>query len=687
MAARKARSGRTTDAKRKRGPAGGSKDSRPRATRSNGKKEDAAGRRARKPQRSRLGRALRFVAYWSAVVSVWLLVVVLGTVIWYAYDLPDVSQVDAIRHRPAIVLQTVDGATLARFGDLYGEAVRVEDLPPHLPQAVVAIEDRRFYLHFGVDPIGLARAALANLRAGRIVQGGSTITQQLAKNVFLTPERSVKRKAQEFLLALWLEANFSKAQILTLYLNRVYLGAGAYGVDAAARRYFGKPASAVNLAEAAMLAGLLKAPSRYAPTRDLTAAQGRAQVVLAAMVEAGYLDRGGEAAARRRPAGLQRPRFGGRQARHFADWILDQLPDYVGPSERDLFVKTTLDGAMQEEAEASVEALLAGTGTQAGIGEAALVALGHDGAVRAMVGGRDYRLSQFNRATQARRQPGSAFKPVVYLAGLESGLRPDTVMVDRPITIDGWSPQNYTKRHVGEVTVADGLANSINTVAVQVAERVGRDNVRDAALRLGITSPIPGHPSVALGAAEVTPLDLATAYLPFANGGRGVLPYAITEIRDGTGEVLYRRVGGGAGRVIEPHHAAQMTAMLVRTIASGTGRAAALDRPVAGKTGTSQDYRDAWFVGYSADLVAAVWLGNDDGQPMRQVTGGGAPARLWRDFMAAAHAGLPPRPLAEPPAADAGDGFIDRLLRSLSSSGGEQPAPANGDGYENRPAP
>lgn len=631
-----------------------------------------------------LASALRFTLYWSSVLAVWALVAVMGLVLWYAYDLPDVSQLDAIHRRPAIVLEAADGSAIARFGDLYGEAVSVAGLPDYLPQAVVAIEDRRFYDHFGLDPIGLSRAALANLRAGRIVQGGSTITQQLAKNVFLTPERSLKRKVQEVLLALWLEANFSKQQILSLYLNRVYLGAGAYGVDAAARRYFGKPAAEVNLAEAAMLAGLLKAPSRYAPTRDLTAAQGRARVVLTAMVDAGYLDGAGETAARRRPAGLLPPRQGGRRARHFADWILDQLPDYVGPSERDLLVRTTLDAATQQQAETAIAAMLAAAGGEAAIGEAALVALAHDGAVRAMVGGADYRRSQFNRATQARRQPGSAFKPVVYLAGLETGLRPDTVMRDEPVTVDGWSPQNYDKRHIGEVTVADALARSINSVAVQVSERAGHDNVRDAALRLGITSPIPRHPSIALGAAEVTLIDLATAYVPFANGGRGVLPYAIVEIRDGSGEVLYVRRGGGS-RVVAPRHAAQMTAMLTRTIVSGTGRAAALDRPAAGKTGTSQDYRDAWFVGYTADMVAAVWLGNDDGRPMRDVTGGGVPARLWRDFMLAAHEGVPPRPLVTPAAPDGSLGFVERILRSLSGGdGGSQPPQANGG---ERPSP
>lgn len=641
-----------------------------------------------RPRRSLFG----FLAYWLTVTAIWGLIAVMGLVVWYAYDLPDVSDLDAYKRRPSISVLAADGSEFARVGDLYGEPVTVASVPPHLPRAVVAIEDRRFYSHFGLDPIGLMRAVWVNLRAGRIVQGGSTISQQLAKNLFLTSDRTLKRKVQEVLLALWLEANFSKDEILSLYLNRVYLGAGAYGVDAAARRYFGKSANEVNMAEAAMLAGLLKAPSRFAPTRDLAAARNRAAVVLASMVDAGLATAQDIAQARQRPAGLHRPKDSGIRARYFADWLLDRLPDYIGSTDRDLVIVTTLDPRLQQLAEVAVVRSLDGPGQAQQVGQAALVALDHNGAVKAMVGGRNYQDSQFNRVTQALRQPGSAFKPVVYLAGMEAGLQPNSVFVDQPVTVDGWSPRNYTDGHVGQVRLAEALSRSINTVAVQVSEYAGRHAVADAALRLGISTPVPRRPSIALGTAEVTPIDLATVYVAFANGARGVLPYGIVEIRDNTGNVLYRRSGGGAGRVMDPRLAQQMTAMLTETIEQGTGRAARLDRPAAGKTGTSQDYRDAWFVGYTADLVAAVWVGNDDGRAMKGVTGSGIPARLWRDFMLPAHKGQPIRPVIPDIAPPSDENFLDRIMRVLSSRSGSVPQPTAGDGrssdsYEEKASP
>ncbi|MFP6747760.1 MAG: transglycosylase domain-containing protein, partial [Alphaproteobacteria bacterium] len=364
------------------------------------------------------------LVYWLVVLLVWGVIAAMGVIVWYAYDLPPVDKLSAIERKPSVTLLDHKGRKIAEFGDVYGLPVQLSQLPRHLPRAVVATEDRRFYSHFGVDPIGLARAMVVNIRAGRVVQGGSTISQQLAKNVFLTPQRTLKRKVQEFLLALWLEANFSKEQILTLYLNRVYLGAGAYGVDAAARRYFSKPASKVNLAEAAMLAGLLKAPSRLAPTRDLKAARSRAAVVLNNMVKAGYIEPAAARAAKKNPAGLRRGRAPrGRPARYFADWVMDRLTDYLGPTERNLVIRTTLDATMQRQAEAAMAKLFAGPAKGRKIGQGALVAMTPNGAVRAMVGGRNYGQSQYNRATQARRQPGSAFKPVVFLAGLEAGLR------------------------------------------------------------------------------------------------------------------------------------------------------------------------------------------------------------------------------------------------------------------------
>jgi penicillin-binding protein 1A len=493
---------------------------------------------------------------------------------------------------------------------------------------VIATEDRRFYRHFGIDLIALARAALVDLRAGRVVQGGSTITQQIAKNVFLTPERSLKRKVQEALLALWLERRFSKDQLLTIYLNRVYLGAGSYGVEAAARQYFGKPASKLGLAEAAMIAGLPKAPSRYAPTRDLAQARARAAVVLDNMVAAGRLARAEADAAKARPAAVSGA-YGGSAARYFADWVIDQVPAFVGPTARDLVVHTTLDAAAQRAAEAAV----AGLGERGSVGQAALVAMTPDGAVRAMVGGRDYAASQFNRATQARRQPGSAFKIAVYAAALEAGFAPDDAFADVPVEVAGWSPRNYGGIYLGEITLTTAFAKSSNSVAVQLAERVGRRRVIEVARRLGIASPLSPQPSLALGAGEVTLLELTGAYAVVANGGRSVIPYGIDEIRARDGTVLYRRAGSGPGRALSAAAARTLDSLLRAVVREGTGRRAALAVPAAGKTGTSQDFRDAWFIGYRPGLVAGVWLGNDDGKPMGKVTGGGLPAELWHEFM------------------------------------------------------
>lgn len=645
----------------------------------------------KQPAKSSGRRWLGYLFYWLVVSSVWGVIAVLGVIVWYAYDLPSVDKLSAIQRKPSLTLLDYKGRQIARFGDVYGAPVQLSQLPAHLPGAVVATEDRRFYSHFGIDPIGLARAMVNNLAAGRIVQGGSTISQQLAKNVFLTHQRTLKRKVQEFLLALWLEASFSKEQILTLYLNRVYLGAGSYGVDAAARRYFNKPAARVNLAEAAMLAGLLKAPSRLAPTRDLKAARARAAVVLNNMVDAGYIDRAAANGATARPAGLRRNRvigpggIGARPARYFADWTIDRLTDYLGPTERNLIIKTTLDRDLQAAAEAAMAHLFtAPAANRQKIGQGALVAMAPDGAVRAMVGGRDYGESQYNRATQARRQPGSAFKPVVFLAGLEAGLRPDTIFIDKPITVDGWSPKNYAGKYRGRISYGQALAYSSNSVAVQVLERVGRGKVVATARRLGLTSSIPRHPSIALGTVEVGLLQLTAVYAALANNGNGVLPHGILAVRDDTGMVLYRRHGSGRGQVARPWHVAELNQMLAGVISGGTGRAAKIDRPAAGKTGTSQNYRDAWFLGYTNQLVAGVWLGNDDGAPMHRVTGGGAPARLWHDFMTAAHKGLPVLALNQARGKgrrSAGPkNLIDRLWRRLNTAGDSRssnPDPGN----------
>ncbi len=654
-------------------------------------------RAAGKARPARSWRWLRRVAIWAGVAAIWGLVALAGLLAWYAYDLPSVSALGEFTRKPSVRLLDAEGRPLAAFGDLYGDSVPVGELPAHLPQAVLAVEDRRFYDHPGIDPWGILRAAVSNVMAGRLREGGSTITQQLAKNLFLTPERTLERKVQEAMLALWLETRLSKDRILSLYLNRVYLGAGTYGVDAAARRYFGKSAREVGLYEAAMIAGLLKAPSRYNPANDPDLAHRRASIVLRSMADAGFLS---EAEATR--AIEQRVRGEAQVAdrgRYFADWTLGRVAEESGQLEGDVLVRTTLDSGVQRIVEAEVAGLLAGPGAAAGAGQAAVVVMTHDGAVRALVGGRSYGDSQFNRAVQALRQPGSAFKPFVFLAALESGMTPDSPVVDAPLefrTPSGvWRPSNFTDEYRGTVTLREALGRSLNTPAVRLAERVGIERVAATARRLGITTPLVENLSLALGSAEVSVLDMAAAYSALANGGSAVWPYGVARIETAGGELLYDRHGGGGGRVAEPAAQAALVDMMAGVIAWGTGKAADPGRPAAGKTGTSQDFRDAWFVGFTADWTVAVWLGNDDGTPMDRVTGGGLPAELWRAIVRRISEGLPARPLtyaaavpsgaapadAEPPAAPARDGEGSGLLESLIdrlTGGGSAPSASSG---------
>ncbi|MCX8101555.1 MAG: PBP1A family penicillin-binding protein [Geminicoccaceae bacterium] len=560
-----------------------------------------------------------------------------------APELPDTDTLFADSEQRTVTLLAADGGPLAERGAEGARFVGLPEIAPHLVQAVLAIEDHRFYGHFGIDPLGLARAAWANLLAGEVVAGGSTITQQLAKNLFLTPERSLKRKLQELALALWLEARLSKDEILTLYLNRVYLGAGAYGVEAAARRYFGKSAKEVTLAEAAMLAGLLKAPSAMAPTRDLERARARAEIVLKRMVELGMVPAERAAAARARPA-APAPETKTDFAGHFLDWVLDDLTDHLGKHGRDLVVRSTLDRKLQLAAEQALRSALAGEGAKRGVSEGAVVALDASGAVRAMVGGESYRASRFNRAASARRQPGSAFKPFLYLAALRAGWTPQSPIDDRPIAIGDWRPENFDGRYRGRVSLEDAFAHSLNAAAARLIQSVGPEAVVRTARELGIASPLPPVPSLALGTAEVSPLELAAAYLPFVTGGVRRSVHAVRNVEDDRKRVLYRYVPSER-RVMDGREVQTMRTLMAAVVERGTGRAARLaDRVVMGKTGTSQGFRDAWFVGFAGDLLVAVWLGNDDGRPMEGVTGGGLPARIARQVLEAA----PPSPPAGP---------------------------------------
>jgi penicillin-binding protein 1A len=592
------------------------------------------------------------------------LIIAGGAIALVAATLPPIQSLAIPKRPPSIEIDGLDGKPLAVRGEMGGAAVSLKDLPPYLPRAFIAIEDRRFYHHFGVDPIGLTRAIVADVLHRGVSQGGSTITQQLAKNLFLTPQRSVWRKLQEVVLALWIERKFSKNEILELYLNRVYFGSGAYGVEAAAQRYFGKPAHEVKLAEAAMLAGLVKSPSRLAPSRNPDGAERRAQIVLAAMAEAEFITETMAKTAMAQPAHAVKP-VGAGTVGYVADWIMDVLDDLVGHLDEDLRVETTIDPALQAAAEKALVDELAQKGQKFDVEQGALVAMTPDGGVRAMVGGRNYAESQFNRAVAAKRQPGSAFKPFVYLTALEHGLTPDTVREDKPIALKGWKPENYGHQYLGPVTLAQALAMSLNTVSVRLTLEFGPAAVAKTAYRLGIASKLEPNPSLALGTSEVSLIELVSAYAPFANGGYAIATHVIERIRTVAGKTLYTRVAPNFGRVIDARYVGMMNTMMHETLTSGTAHSAQLAGwTAAGKTGTSQDFRDAWFIGYTGRLVTGIWLGNDDSSPTKKATGGGLPVEIWSRFMKPAHQGVP---VAALPELDAGGPSLAAILAQSGS--------------------
>ena len=580
------------------------------------------------------------------LLAAWALI--FGAVFWshFLSDLPDVSQLLVKGTSRDITVLDDQGRLIARRGLTQGARVDVSKLPSFVPNAFIAIEDRRFRSHFGLDPVGLGRAALENMIAGHVRQGGSTLTQQLAKNLFLDSNRTFERKIQEAMLALYLESRYTKDQILTLYLNRVYFGAGVYGIDAASQRFFGKPADKLTLPEAAMLAGSVKAPARFNPLADADASMARAGVVLRAMEDAGFIDDKTRAEAQ-----ATRPRIvrgaGTPGSGYFVDWIISRLSGYATDAGDSLIVETTFDLDAQAQAERAVATGLAEQGEALHAGEAALVAMTPDGAVRAMVGGRSYEQSTYNRATDAMRQPGSAFKPFVYLAAFEHGHAPDDVMNDGPIDIHGWKPSDYEGHFEGNISLTRAFAKSSNVIAAQLTNEVGAAVVAKTAHRLGIASPLEAVSSLALGTSTVTPLELTAAYVPFANGGASAPPYGIIRIRTRSGKVLFTHRADDPESVVAPINLGQMTQLMVETVTTGTGKAARLEeRPTAGKTGTTQDYHDAWFVGFTSDLICGVWIGNDDNSPMIKATGGGLPARIFHNFMETAEAGLPVKPLA-----------------------------------------
>ncbi|CAM5211182.1 peptidoglycan glycosyltransferase OS=Bosea thiooxidans OX=53254 GN=SAMN05660750_04657 PE=3 SV=1 [Bosea thiooxidans] len=583
--------------------------------------------------------------YWTMVLGLWCAIGLGGLIAYHASQLPPIDQLTVPKRPPNIAILAADGSLLANRGETGGRTVTIGEIPPYLPKAFVAIEDRRFYEHFGIDPIGITRALVTNLRGRGVAQGGSTLTQQLAKNLFLTQERTAARKIQEAILALWLERTYSKDQILELYLNRVYFGSGAYGVEAAAQRYFNKSARSVTIAEAAMLAGLVQAPSRLAPNRNPDAAEKRAQLVITAMADQGFISQAAAKSALTAPAEVPE-RVGAGSVNYAADYVMDVLDDFIGAVEGDVTVLTTLDTKLQGSAETILVDALSAQGAKLHATQGAVVSLAPDGAIRALIGGRDYTKSQFNRATAARRQPGSSFKPFVYLTAIEKGMTPDTIRDDSPVSIKGWEPENYSRTFRGPVTLQTAFAHSLNTVVARLIQEVTPREVVRTAQRLGISSPLQANPSLSLGTSEVTPLEMTAAYASFANGGQSVLPYVIREVRSTSGKVVYARKANNFGPVIQPQTLAMMNTMFHAVMTGGTGSKVNLPGwEVGGKSGTTQDYRDAWFVGFTGRLVTAVWVGNDDNSTMKRVTGAGLPAEIWGKYMKAAHAGAQPVPL------------------------------------------
>ncbi len=627
-------------------------------------------------RRRKVAAALRSYFRLSSLVSnflaalVWLGLAGALAIIYYANDLPAINEATLTR-RPNVRLIDAGGWELANFGDIYGDSIDLKKLPAYVPAAIISVEDRRFYEHPGVDARGLARAIYTDIRARARLQGGSTITQQVAKNLFLSPDRTLSRKIREALLALKLERQFSKDQILSLYMNRVYFGSGIYGFEAASERYFGHPAKDLTVFQAAVLAGLLKAPTHYNPVREPERAKERAQIVLKTMVETGAITANESKLAFRTAdkalttAGKLNPE---NRARYFADWVLTQVDAYVGNSDKDLIVHTTLDGRLQAQAETTLAKRLDEFGAKQKVEQGAIIVMGTDGAVRAMVGGRDYETSQFNRATQALRQPGSSFKPFVYMAGVEAGYGPDDMVTDAPIKIGKWRPQNFSGTYEGPITIETAFAKSINTAAVRVAQHVGAKAVLAVAHRMGITQDLKPDLSLALGSGEVTLLDLTGAYVPFANGGSAVTPYAIELITDKDGAPLYGHQGGAIAQVMTPETLSVMNRLMTQVVTRGTGTAAAIGVPAAGKTGTTNDFRDAWFMGFTADYVTGVWVGNDSGAGMNKVTGGGLPARIWHDVMVSAEEGHAPRDLPGMERREASPDLISRFWQAITGN-------------------
>jgi penicillin-binding protein 1A len=582
--------------------------------------------------RSTFGSILRWLLY-IGLAGLALLAILVGV----AYSqLPDYSELEKRSNLgQTIRVRAANGQVLVALGPSFGRWLPYDQIPPEMRAALISTEDRRFRSHIGVDPIGIGRAIGSALVKNHRVSATSTITQQLARNIFLTNSRSFTRKIKEGILALALERKFSKDQILELYLNRVYFGGGAYGIDAASQKFFGHGADHLSLGEAAIIAGLVKAPSNYSPSADIEAARSRSRVVLETMARNGFISDAVAASVNPADVRIQQPVTKQNSVRYFTDWALPQLDSLIDQTQDPIDVWTTLDPAMQVAADRAIQAN-APAGAQG-----ALVALDRDGAVRAMVGGKDYVSSIYNRATQATRQPGSAFKLFVYLTALESGMKPTDTIVDEPVTIGGWTPRNSTRTNLGPVSLREAFSRSINTISAKIGSQLGFGTIADMARRFGITTPISTYPSMVLGSSDVRLIDMTKAFASVANKGVAVTPYAIRKVVTADGRLLYQHEPDEERVLVAPWVAAEMTDLLQSAVLSGTGRAAQIGRPVAGKTGTTTSNKDGWFIGFSSGLTTGVWMGRDDARAIPGLQGGTAPARAFHDFMTVAVANRP----------------------------------------------
>ena len=580
---------------------------------------------------------LRRLIKWAFVLGLWCVLILGFTMAWFAKDLPNLIDNPRFERKISITVLANDGSLIARYGDIKEGNISATDLPKNVTNAILATEDRRFYYHYGLDPIGLARAVFINLTNKGRHQGGSTITQQLAKNLFLSQEKTYKRKIQEAMLAVWLEHELTKQEILAAYMNRVYLGAGTYGVKAAAKVYFNKDAHDLNLQEAAVIAGLLKAPSKYSPLSNPKAAEERALTVLKVMEDAGYITEDQLKTASAKKIHRTGDTIEDQASRYFSDWVVDSLEDIIGTPTKDIIVTTTMDPQIQQSTARTLQKYVTDNKDALKVSQAASIVLRPDGSIVAIVGGINYNESQFNRATQGLRQPGSSFKPFVYLSAIEKGATEDTIIEDSPITEGRYRPTNFGNKYYGEVRMIDALTLSLNTVAIKLAKAVGIDSVINVARRMGITADLEPNLSLALGSSEVPMIEMAGAYATISSGGYAIKPFGITKISEKeTGTLLFEQKPESSPRVFRGRDIQTLVNMMISVVQNGTGQGAKSSFFAAGKTGTTQDHRDAWFDGFSQDFIAVVWFGNDDNSPMKKITGGSLPARAWREIITAA---------------------------------------------------